>query len=1277
VSRAGRSRRFVALGGLVAALAGCAAEAPPRPADPLAAMRIDAARSTDGERVGRWLLAELVAQGGDAGRAREARAKLEKAKGATGLYASLARALDDDVHGRFKGAAHAYAAALAAAREHEGAEAPLVAWFSANRLIALRASVQGLYRDVRPFVERLIDDPGRIGWRARSELLEWWSVDAFTGDGAPDTGGKSRADAAAQKHGCITEARLAGPFGRGAASDTRAHFPAEAPGPWPSQFPRDPARLEPPRVLASERFGCHVRATEAVGGGVFYVESFLDLAADREILLSVQGAFSILVDDHEVLARDTTVWGIWPRFGARLRLAAGRHRVVARVGAAEASIRVIGPDGRPLDVASSSDPGAPYAMVPPVRLADPNPLEPFARALGVPGQAGTPAPAPLDTSDPVLRYVAAHLANVEGQADMSSVLMEPLVQEPSRATGPSLAVQAVYAEKDPIFPDGDARDLARTLREPALEKDADLWWPALWLVLDAAEKRGLPEVLPELAALADRFADVPDILTGLADMYGRLGWKPERARAVKEAAARFPDDTDALAKLLDLYDEQGRVAEADEVAARIRKLDPDSEIELSRALARRDYRAAIAELERLGQRRKDRKDIAFRVADLLTRAGQSSESLEKLEHAVREDPADGGARIALADARFARGDRQALRRALVDAIQAGADTGALRDAIELVEGLTELSPFREDGRKVIAAFEASGQPLEGNAARVLDYSAIWVHEDGSARMLEHEIIHVQSREAIQEHAEQRIPQGLVLRLRTIKRDGRVLEPEIVEGKPTVTMPHLEVGDYIETESITTFRGDGQNGRTFQGPRWYFREEKLAYWRSEFVVVSPKTRPLDVETTGAVPEPRVTESGALVTRRWRVDKSPALPEEPGSAPIQEFLPSVRIGWGTSLDGTIAKMVDVMADETPRDPRLARVARSIVGDAAGGAVDERARRIYRWVLANVEQGREADPRRVIIGKSGNRNEAFVHLCRLAGITADVGVVKDRLTPPPRGPFSEASIYSVLAVRLATEQGPRWLRVGDKYAPFGYLPSSLRGQPAIVLRPGAPRETTPAEGAPDGIVHGGTVELAADGSAKIALEQRYEGKLAIALRSALETIPEARVADIVESKLLAGSLPGARLVDLDIRHLTDLDEPLVLAMRVEVASFARPRGADLVLAPPFTVDLARLAALPSRETPLYLSEQIATRSTVRLTVKLPPRAALPALPAPDTLAQGDRSVRVRDRVEGGALVLERSVDLPAGRVQPDEYAAFQAFARRAEAALEREIVLPLGDR
>ncbi|MGH7327190.1 MAG: tetratricopeptide repeat protein, partial [Polyangiaceae bacterium] len=166
------------------------------------------------------------------------------------------------------------------------------------------------------------------------------------------------------------------------------------------------------------------------------------------------------------------------------------------------------------------------------------------------------------------------------------------------------------------------------------------------------------------------------------------------------------------------------------------------------------------------------------MADVLERAGDPSAALEQLHKALKKNPEDTAVRLRLADLAYARGDAEALRRALAESLQAGAKGDELRQAITLVEGATNLEPYRIDGRKVIAEFEKwekAGKHMDGNAARVLDYSALWVHPDGSSEMLEHEIQRMQSQEAIGKEAEQAPPEGLVLRLRVIKPDGSVLE----------------------------------------------------------------------------------------------------------------------------------------------------------------------------------------------------------------------------------------------------------------------------------------------------------------------------------------------------------------------------------------------------------------------------------------------------------------------------------------------------------------------
>ncbi len=1295
VRTAGAVRRRVSVVALALAVTACVSvEPPPRSSLEAARAQVDAEAPVDDATLGRAWLLELVAPGGEMARATKLRARLGDRGG---LWPSLARALDDEARGALPAAAGSFIRLLEAARTHDGPEAELLAWHAVVRLRALRASVPGLWAMAERVVDEAIADPRRVGFRARGELVDWWVQERRQVAGAD----RARLEAeAAARLGCAPTARFAGPFGRGAAVDVVTAFEAERPGTWPHAFVAEsPSRAV--RTLASENAGlCGLRAVSSSGDGVHYVETFFELDDPTDVVVVVQGAFSVRIDDAEILARDPRSFGVWPRFGAAARLGAGRHRLVARLGSDATSIRLVDRTGLPIRARFDVDPSRPYTLAAPELLPDPNALAPMLRAAGVAPAPAWPAPptafASLDTDDPALRFVAAELATLEGQGDLASVLFEPLVRELDRATPLALVAQAAHVEADPIFARHDARDLALDLLRRARDRDERLWRAQQWLARDLAQKQGDASAVAELRELVARFPEVPQIGLELAALLARLGYVPEQRALVVELEGRFPNDPDVRRAALAVHDAVGRFEAADRAADALARLEPGAFVEVERALVRGE----LAEAARRIAARADANDgrsrerLLRRADDLLVRAGRREPTIAWLERALDDASVGVDAHLSLADAQLAAGDSSALRRAVARAIRGDRDTTMLRDAIELVEGATELDPYRRDARAMIAEYEARGAHREddprargnGTAARVLDYAALVIHRDGSARMLEHEILHMRSREAIQRHAEQRLPRGTLLRIRTIKADGTTFEPEVVAGKPTVTMPHLEVGDYVETETIYELSGSRGQG-WFLAPRWFFREEKIDYFRSELVVVAPADRALEVEATGDVPSPSVETLGEVAIRTWRVERSPALPEEPASAPVSEFLPSVRVGYGVREDEVLRRLLDVSVSLAPTDPRLVRIAQAI---ASGGATEEqqasrlaassreeRARRLYRWVLDNVEPGDETDPRRVVTSKRGSRLDAFLYLARLAGIDARHAVVRDRLEAHADGPFAAAERWSNVAVAIPPERpgAPElWTVVGDRYAPFGYLPSSLRGQPAVVLRPGLPRVTTATQGERDGVEHDAEVELAADGSAKIHLTQRYHGKLGFELREAIEPLSDDELHDAVETRIVGAAIPGARLASMRVEHRHELDAPLELVLEVEASAFARRQGDRLVLTPPFAARFGRAITLERRETPLLLVGGIALRVASRVRIRAPRGARLVDALTPVALDDDGRTVRIDDRLDGEALVLDRLVDIPASRVAPDAYPRFVAFARAAETALDTPIVLQL---
>jgi hypothetical protein len=353
---------------------------------------------------------------------------------------------------------------------------------------------------------------------------------------------------------------------------------------------------------------------------------------------------------------------------------------------------------------------------------------------------------------------------------------------------------------------------------------------------------------------------------------------------------------------------------------------------------------------------------------------------------------------------------------------------------------------------------------------------------------------------------------------------------------------------------------------------------------------------------------------------------------------------------------------------------RIARDIVGKVGPDKPLERAKLLYRWVLNNVEDGEETDGARVVIGKHGNRWRGFGMLCRALGIRTTFALARNRLAAEPRGAIERASLYDEPLMLVSVNKMKTWVVLENRYAPFGYIPASVRGMPAYLLEPGKPKSIkTPDGGSPDAVHYEGTLKLALDGSAKAELSQIFHGMHAMQLRQALSEMPESQVRDAIESRLLAPELRGAQLKRHRFEKVDDLDSPLVLYTSVDVASFAQPSGNSLVISPPFVPALfvpsvSQATALPSRQTPLLIGQ--ATDERVRLEIALPKGAQLKTGLKQRRIADGDRTVQIEDRLQGPKLVLERNVKLPAGRVQPEEYQRFLLFTRGASDALSGSI-------
>lgn len=1106
------------------------------------------------------------------------------------------------------------------------------AWFAAHRL-AEAGTVSGpIGVDEATTLDDLARNPRDLGWRTALELrIVRRELRGLRGE-------EGR-----RAVGCLGNASVIGPIERAHAPKLEKLALGAFPSAWVSGLARGERR-------ESESEGCELPVGDASQGAPSFLRKGFRLEEERTVIVAVSRASRVFVDGVRVLERSPEVWGSWNRFGAKLRLGAGVHQVTAEVVGSPSAIFVLDQDGLPTPLVAAG-PGEPAAREAPRLLEDPNPLEALV-------QGGIPAEEPAAS-----RFVAAELARADGLDDVAAFWLEGPTSETAspawlRAQGRAAAADPLYGEEDQgrrsldffqHLGKGCPRCLdprlahARTLRDGGQPVEA---WKALEaLATDAPERL--------------------DVLLERVDLAERLGWEGERARLDVLLAERFPKTASALRTRLMTADAIGSIDRVRELESALLALGTPPEALNARRLHVRAWGPLLPKAAA----------ATFQELDVLRMAGLR-ERFDTEAPAVLAKRPEPVLRLALAEEALARGDEHALGNALEAAAKGGESTERLAQAASVVEGLGPLAAYRVDARKVLADFERAdkaGFETTGPSSRILDYAVLWVDRDGSAWMLEHEMVRVQSREAIQQEAEQPFPSGRILRLAVRKPDGRVLEPDVVQGKATLTMPDLAIGDVVETEHVQALGAARADGAMFQSPRWFFREPDKSYWRSEYVVVTESDRELAFDERGPVPSrtSRKLPHGRVETR-WRVDGAPAVRDEPGAPPRAEWLPSVQVSYGLREADELAHTAERLESHAAIDPRSRRLAEEIVAGVATSQVTERLRRLHAYCLEKIEDGNETFGPRVLTSGTGQRSAAFLHLARILGLPVETALVRTKTAASWTSEAGRLEGWGGALLRAETEQGVRWLTVSERYASFEWLPEVLRGQEAVRLVPGLPRDRVPEATVRDAFVVQGSLEIDDDGSARASLELRFRDRPAMAFRAVRARTDDSEWRRFVEQGLLAASFPSWHTEFLETEGAKDREGDLVVRVRGSAPFWLDARGSRRS---PFTINLRPYVALESRQTPLLLETPTGVHVVLRVRGAREARPKAPSAARAVALSNG--VFRVDDHLEGDTLILDRTSFVAPERVSPDAYPAWASTLREGLALVEREFAVTLPSR
>ena len=731
-------------------------------------------------------------------------------------------------------------------------------------------------------------------------------------------------------------------------------------------------------------------------------------------------------------------------------------------------------------------------------------------------------------------------------------------------------------------------------------------------------------LLYDLARRRDAIALADDALTKVEGCPGSLGQKAEHARArgrVDQAISLYerlqamdPARPGSTFSLVRLYVSQERWADAEKALRTLREFWPRSA------------------------------EVVRKLADVYELAGQGAKALATREEALR---------------------------------LAGGDLTLRRQVYRAKTGREPLSEFAIDGKAAIERYEARAGTEDAASAMVLDAAAVEAFADGSMVDRVHTIEKALSQEGVSAVAEVEIPsEAQVLTLRTLKRDGRVLEPEDLQNKDTISMPGVQVGDYVEAEYLLSHapRGPAQPG--FTSAAFYFQLAGVPNAWSTYVVAAPKSVELAVDAHNMKARPPVVEGERRIFRHEELRVPPLIPEPNAPPSANEYLPWVQVGAGArGNDGVVSTYADALLARG----RITHEVESFARSAAGGANGEEAVRAVHAAVMKKLQGRDAglgvSASASLAQDRGSRLWALKASLEALGFPTRLAAVRTTDTDPRPYAFPNESLLPYVALRTTLPDGRFvWLDTSVRLSPFGELPESAVGREAWLFpEPGRPLEktTTPNSPPPKGKLVTLEMELSAEGALRGDAVERYVGYEAVTLAEGLEQLaPEQR------KQALQGALSryfgGAEMERIDMELPREPGGELVLRYKFQVPRFARVEGQRLVLgALTYPVQLGRrFLQLGSRTTPLFIGETDRTRASVNL--KLPAGFALNG-PIPEAKLPSEFGSYVRrEQQKGNVLHIEEEYELRMGRIPPAQYDDFAHFAGQVDLLQTRDLVL-----
>jgi tetratricopeptide (TPR) repeat protein len=1063
-----------------------------------------------------------------------------------------------------------------------------------------------------------------------------------------------------RRSGALLRWRVVGPFGPFATQSFDVAHPPEGDDHLADSYDLGPGRGEQP-TRDPEMSASSVQLLSPIGqSGTWYAETAIQVEhsgpVDLRLWVSPNVAVSVTVGEVEAIRRDGRM-AFEPDVSlAQVELEAGqpvRLRVKLGAGARDPAFNISLRDVQGTQVQQLDPASGPWAG--------------SARLLEQPDLLDSLRPAPGEEVSALRALVVSAIARSRGHSEVADEVLHRLLGEPT----PLMLIQrAVASGSSPSAPSSIREDRLLSDMRVAFQGDPGLWRARMVLarqLMSEDQGRAAIELLQHGLELR---AEQPDLWHEIGVIARRIGLHNLAEEAFGNALSFDERACASLHHLALMYDDVNLDRQRDATLERL--IECDATYATRAELLARSSRPLelIEDIRRLQQIDEYPNGFDSDLASAMLAAGQLDAAAEILERLAQRWPRSNTYVAGLADIAGVEGGLPAVVAHLRPQIeQYPWEMGGLRRMAAVAGAQREIPSWRVDGLDQIVRYARSNAQYDAPSVYVLDRAVYRIFPDMSSMELVHQIVHVVSQEAVGALSEFQAPEGAeVLTLRTIKADGRILEPLSYDDEGTTNLASVEMGDYVEWEYVITRRPSTAFPGGLQTPRFYFATSDTAMHLSEMIVLVPEGVDVDYVGRGpAPPEAQPIRLGGLSGVRFAVERIHSQSREPAMPSINEAYSSIGVVARESPRSLVQSWSDGLIAAQRVDWRMRDLLREL--RRPGQTEVELARAIYDYVLEHVQQGRGGTPASATLSLGhGDLMLLVSALLREAGFDSEIIYAWD-LSDDRSGPYMVPAELDDAMLRVTLDDEVWWIYVASRHAPFGHIPSQLRGQPGMVADFEAADVVIPEiSRIPDLVRITMDSEIQRDGTVSGHVEERFLGARATEFRSQITRIPEAERA--TQAAAILGRQSGGGVAEeVEFEGIDDRHVPMVLSANVTSRMIARREGRALLLPARLGQGLryAMLVQISERDTPLVFDQEI--HEAVVQRVRLPEGARVDQLCPGEEQQFGPASFSVSCTQEGNVLIHRFEIDLPPQRITPAEYPRFAEFLRLFDEAVGQE--------